>query len=198
MHRNLQTAMDLVKSKVTVSSASVYTNSEVVITATAFSAANVRITTGGEKLFVEVHNECALDALKLCNELQSSTKSLNKTATLALTDHSNGTYSARYVTGTIEGKITFVVYKERDTGVPVYGYVYSNPNWTGVPVTSKTMSQFKIFKTNVALTGKTAGTFSTKQVCYYKKPSDFTTTLYVNATNCGNFYIDDAPVVENM
>ena len=130
--------------------------------------------------------------------MPGGSKPLNKTETIAMTYDGNGIYSARYTTGNKGGKITFIVYKERTTGVPVYGYFYSNPDWAGVPSTSTNMTEFNMQKTNVATTQKTSGSFSSKQVCYYKRTSDFSTTLYVNAKNCDSFYIDYESVIENM
>lgn len=63
--RDLASTFDLSKSKVTVSNTTVTPYSEITVTVTAYDSSNVRITTGGEKLAIDVHNECALDAGKM-------------------------------------------------------------------------------------------------------------------------------------
>lgn len=154
------------------------TNTEVTVTVTAYDTANARITTGGEKLAIDVHNECTLDSKKTCEPVASATKTIAKTINQAMTDNSNGTYTAKFKTENNGGKVTVVAYnyQVRTTGFRPSSYFYESANFQGTSMNIAS-SLFTIMGTE---TSGSKSPFSMKQLCYFKTTAG-AKTLYLSA-----------------
>lgn len=170
------------------------TNTEVTVTVTAYDSVNARITTGGEKLAIDVHNECTLDSKKTCEPIASATKTIAKTINQAMTDNSNGTYTSKFKTENNGGKVTVVAYKVRDAGFRPSTSFYQSANFQGTSI-DITQPQFAV---EVSMTSGSKSPFSLKQLCYFKTTAG-AKTLYLSAhKGCGTFSIDDEVIADNV
>ena len=151
-------------------------NTEVSVTVTAYDTANARITTGGEKLAIDVHNECTLDSKKTCESVASAAKTIAKTINQAMTDNSNGTYTAKFKTESNGGKLTVVAYQIRTAGFRPSTYFYESANFQGTSMNILS-SQFTVMTTE---TSGSKSPFSMKQLCYFKTTAG-PKTLYLSA-----------------